>query len=292
MQVTILMQSSSSKPPTERDAHHGRTGNVSLIRSAQSCNLFWKVGSSATLGAGSTFRGTIMANTSISLGAAVTVDGRLLAGEQASGAGAVTLINDTIIKPTCAPRGAPAGPVVPVATPVVVPADHGCRGNGCRGSQGSGGKESSCCQRNREEGCSEEGCSEKGRGEEGCSSQRPARGDQEDSQRLVDIDVRDIDLELHVDLDDSWQREATGHSCWLYGLDPPRFSPCWECWGCSPQARRAARWPHGQSLDRRSDPFRLSRRCSSPTLPAEHHGAARPGCAWSPHDDRSRTNEQ
>lgn len=99
------------------------TGNVSLIRSAQSCNLFWKIGSSATLGAGSTFRGTIMANTSISLGAAVTVDGRLLAGEQASGAGAVTLINDTIIKPTCAPRGAPAGPVVPVATPVVVPAD-------------------------------------------------------------------------------------------------------------------------------------------------------------------------
>jgi hypothetical protein len=80
----------------------GGTGNVSLIRSAQSCNLFWKVGSSATLGGGSTFRGTIMANTSISLGAAVTVDGRLLAGEQASGAGAVTLINDTIVKPTCA----------------------------------------------------------------------------------------------------------------------------------------------------------------------------------------------
>jgi hypothetical protein len=78
------------------------TGNVSLIGSAQSCNIFWKVGTSATLGAGSTFRGTILAHTSISLGAAVTVDGALMAGEQASGAGAVTLINDTITRSTCA----------------------------------------------------------------------------------------------------------------------------------------------------------------------------------------------
>ena len=93
----------------------GGTGNVSLIGSAQSCNVFWKVGTSATLGAGSTFRGTIMAHTSISLGAAVTVDGRLLAGEQASGAGAVTLINDTI-KPTCAVTSA-----APVATQATRP---------------------------------------------------------------------------------------------------------------------------------------------------------------------------
>jgi Ice-binding-like len=92
----------------------GGTGNVSLIRSAQSCNVFWKVGTSATLGAGSTFRGTIMAHTSISLGAAVTVDGRLLAGEQASAAGAVTLINDTVVKPACAI--AAAAPAAPVAT--------------------------------------------------------------------------------------------------------------------------------------------------------------------------------
>lgn len=101
------------------------TGNVSLIRSAQSCNVFWKVGTSATLGAGSTFRGTIMAHTSISLGAAVTVDGRLLAGEQASGTGAVTLINDTIVKPVCAatptPPGTPAAPVVTPAVPTGTP---------------------------------------------------------------------------------------------------------------------------------------------------------------------------
>ncbi len=97
----------------------GVTGDVVMIRSAQSCNVFWKVGTSATLGAGSTFRGTIMAHTSISLGASVTVDGRLLAGEQASGAGAVTLINDTIIKPVCAVTPPPdTTPVVTDTTPV------------------------------------------------------------------------------------------------------------------------------------------------------------------------------
>jgi len=79
----------------------GSTGNVNLVRGASSCNIFWKVGSAATLGAGSTFRGTILAHDNISLGNAVTVDGRLLGGEQASGTGAVTLIHDTITTPTC-----------------------------------------------------------------------------------------------------------------------------------------------------------------------------------------------
>jgi len=86
----------------------GGTGNINLIRGAQACNIFWQVGSAATLGAGSTLDGTVMAHDSISLGSGVTVIGRLLAGEQASGAGAVTLIHDTIIRPTCA-----ATPVVP-----------------------------------------------------------------------------------------------------------------------------------------------------------------------------------
>ncbi|MEX2211538.1 MAG: ice-binding family protein [Gaiellaceae bacterium] len=77
-------------------------GKVRLTRSAQACNVFWQVGSSAELKAGTDFKGTILAFASISLGDGVTVDGRLLAGEQASGAGAVTLIHDTIIKPsTC-----------------------------------------------------------------------------------------------------------------------------------------------------------------------------------------------
>ena len=91
----------------------GGTGNVVLIRGAQACNVFWKVGSSATLGTGSSLDGTILANTSISLGSGVTVLGRLLAGEQASGSGAVTLIHDTIIRSVCA--------ATPVATPTATP---------------------------------------------------------------------------------------------------------------------------------------------------------------------------
>ncbi|MHB8263285.1 MAG: ice-binding family protein [Acidimicrobiales bacterium] len=80
----------------------GSASKVSLINDAQACNVFWQIGSSATLGSGSTFRGTILASASISLADSVIVDGRLLAGEQASGAGAVTLIGDTITTPVCA----------------------------------------------------------------------------------------------------------------------------------------------------------------------------------------------
>jgi hypothetical protein len=80
----------------------GGAANISLIRDAQACNVFWQVGSAATLGAGSTLRGTILAHDNISLGDGVTVDGRLFASEQASGAGAVTLIHDTITRPLCA----------------------------------------------------------------------------------------------------------------------------------------------------------------------------------------------
>lgn len=98
----------------------GTTGNVRLVNGAQACNVFWKIGSAATLGASSTFRGTILAHDDISLGNAVTVDGRLLAGEQDSGAGAVTLIGDTITRPTCAPPASTSAPA-PVTTTTSAP---------------------------------------------------------------------------------------------------------------------------------------------------------------------------
>jgi cell division septation protein DedD len=91
------------------------SSTVRLINGAQPCNVFWKVGSAATLKANSTFVGTILAHDTISLGDGVTVAGRLLGGEQASGAGAVTLIHDTITRPVCA-----AGPP-PTSTPTPVP---------------------------------------------------------------------------------------------------------------------------------------------------------------------------
>ena len=77
--------------------------SVSLINGAQACNVFWQVGSSATLGTRTAFKGNIMALTSISVNDGVTVDGRLLARN-----GAVTLINDTITRSQCAAGTGPA----------------------------------------------------------------------------------------------------------------------------------------------------------------------------------------
>jgi hypothetical protein len=59
---------------------------VSLINGAQPCNVFWQVGSSATLGTTSTFKGNILALTSATLTTGANVEGRVLARN-----GAVTL---------------------------------------------------------------------------------------------------------------------------------------------------------------------------------------------------------
>jgi hypothetical protein len=67
------------------------------------CNIFWQVGSSATLGGGSTFAGTVMADQSISVGDGATVQGRLLAS-----IGGVTLLNNTITSTGCAAARTPA----------------------------------------------------------------------------------------------------------------------------------------------------------------------------------------
>ena len=74
----------------------GSSSTVSLINGAQECNVFWQVGSSATLGTGSVFVGNILALTSITVTTGVTVHGRALART-----GAVTLDTDTFSAPTC-----------------------------------------------------------------------------------------------------------------------------------------------------------------------------------------------
>src|SRR5882757_5307997 len=57
-------------------ATHGR---VVLIGGAKAANIFWQVGSSATLGTYSAFKGTMMAYASITIGTGATLDGRALA---------------------------------------------------------------------------------------------------------------------------------------------------------------------------------------------------------------------
>ena len=69
--------------------------NVVLVNGAQAANVFWVVGSSATLGTYSIIQGNIMAQASITVTTGATVDGRALARTVA-----VTLDSDTITVPT------------------------------------------------------------------------------------------------------------------------------------------------------------------------------------------------
>jgi Ice-binding-like/Bacterial Ig-like domain len=69
---------------------------VLLINGAQAHNVFWQIGSSATLGTYSLFQGTIMAQASITLTTGATLDGRALAR-----AGAVTLDSNPVNVPPC-----------------------------------------------------------------------------------------------------------------------------------------------------------------------------------------------
>jgi hypothetical protein len=74
----------------------GSNTSVVLVNGAQACNVFWQVGSSATLGTGTRFIGTIMASATITANTAATIHGRLLART-----GAVNLDTNTITTSNC-----------------------------------------------------------------------------------------------------------------------------------------------------------------------------------------------
>ena len=67
---------------------------VILSGGAKASNVFWLVGSSATLGTTSVFKGTIMANQSITLDTGASLNGRALAR-----IGAVTLAGNAVVMP-------------------------------------------------------------------------------------------------------------------------------------------------------------------------------------------------
>lgn len=73
------------------------TSSVNLINGANPCNVYWQVGSSATLGTNSVFVGTVLALTSVAATTGATVQGRLLARN-----GEVTLDNNVITAASCA----------------------------------------------------------------------------------------------------------------------------------------------------------------------------------------------
>lgn len=85
---------------------------VLTINSAQACNVFWQVGSSATLGTTTAFKGSILALTSITANTGATNEGRFLARN-----GAVTLDNNTVTTPTCSHQISPTPSPTPSTSP-------------------------------------------------------------------------------------------------------------------------------------------------------------------------------
>ena len=71
------------------------SSGIVLSGGASAADIFWQVGSSATLGTKSDLKGTILALTSISIATGGTLDGRALARN-----GAVTLQTNTVTIPT------------------------------------------------------------------------------------------------------------------------------------------------------------------------------------------------
>lgn len=100
--------------------------SVLVINGGSGCNVFWKVGSSATVGTGSKFSGSILALTSIALQTRASVDGRALARN-----GEVTLDNNVISVGKCAATdagvtdtGTPTTPDAGADTAAPLPCDE------------------------------------------------------------------------------------------------------------------------------------------------------------------------
>jgi hypothetical protein len=89
------------------------TANVlsNVVGTADPCNIYWRVGSSATLN-GSSFKGTVISNASITIGDGANLSGRALAG--AGAAGAVTMAGNG--GNTIGGCSASNGVVIPVPT--------------------------------------------------------------------------------------------------------------------------------------------------------------------------------
>lgn len=87
--------------------------SVALINGASACNVYWQIGSSATLATSTSFKGTILALTSIGLQTGATLEGRALARN-----GAVTLDTNVINSSACA---APLPSATPTTRPAATP---------------------------------------------------------------------------------------------------------------------------------------------------------------------------
>jgi hypothetical protein len=107
----------------------GSGSHVLLIGAAQACNVFWQVGSSATVGSSSAFAGNILALTSISLTTGATLSGRALARN-----GAVALDTNAITRASCATQTPPSASDISAATAVGQPITVALHGSDATGA--------------------------------------------------------------------------------------------------------------------------------------------------------------
>ncbi len=96
--------------------------SVNLINGASPCNVYWRVGSSATLGTTTQFQGNLMALTDITVTNGVHVQGRVLARN-----GQITLDTDVLDNSQCATSSEttttpPTEATSPISTPPAPPA--------------------------------------------------------------------------------------------------------------------------------------------------------------------------
>lgn len=104
----------------------GSATSIIITGGASACNVFWQVGSSATLGISAQFQGTVLADQSITATTGATVTGRLLART-----GAVTMDTNSVSAPrSCPPSGTPVDTTPPVITSGAFP--PGCCGHPLR----------------------------------------------------------------------------------------------------------------------------------------------------------------
>jgi hypothetical protein len=101
--------------------------SVEFINGSAACNVYWQVGSSATLGTNTSFVGTVMAQASVTMTTGATLEGRALARTAA-----VTLDTNVISEPLCA---GPPPPPPPTSPPPPGPSAPPGEGPGPAGSE-------------------------------------------------------------------------------------------------------------------------------------------------------------
>ena len=104
---------------------------VNLINGVNPCNVFFQVGSSATLGTNTTFVGSILALTSATVQTGTTVSGRILARN-----GQVSLDTNTINRPNCSTTPTTTSSTT-TTTPVTTTTSAGSGGPGGAGNGGT-----------------------------------------------------------------------------------------------------------------------------------------------------------